>query len=94
MTTFQYFSLLNRDISNTWGYYKADSFNIDNTSNSILWINAYSESFLGNHPFQNDHYLLITTDDGHGNGFQVAISQNNGTKTRYKTSSDGWVQWI
>jgi hypothetical protein len=77
-----------------WGYYQADSFNVDNASNCILWINAYVESFLGTHPFGQDHYLLISTTNGAGNSFQVAISQNNGTKTRYKTPSDGWIQWI
>ena len=84
---------LNRDISDTWGYYQADSFNIDNTSNSILWINAYSDSFLGNHPFQNDHYLLITTSNGHGNSLQVAISINNGIKIRYIIPGSSWEVW-
>lgn len=81
-------------MTSMWGYYRASSFNVDNAGNDILWINAYVESPLGNSPFKDDHYLLITTCDRSGNGFQVAISQRNGIKSRYKVSQEAWVEWV
>ena len=77
-----------------WGYSQANTFNVDDAGNCILWINTYVESFIGNHPFSDDHYMLISTTNGAGNGFQAAISQKNSVKTRYRTLQNGWVGWV
>lgn len=84
---------LNRDISDTWGYYMADSFNVDTAGNCILWINTYTESFLGTHPFRDDHYMLISINDN-GNRLQVGISMHQGIKSRYAIPGGSWDNWV
>lgn len=84
---------LNRDISDTWGYYMADSFNVDTAGNCILWINTYTESFLGTHPFRDDHYMLISINDN-GSRLQVGISMHQGIKSRYAIPGGSWDNWV